>query len=198
MLQLDEDAAAQRAAALPDRQRVLALDPGSLLLGWAILSMDEKLLAAGTEDTKGWSLDRFTAFALSKLGDRDIIAIEGPGLWIRQREGGSVGVRAVMMLHRIIGAVSAIPAIRLGHRVIEWTARDVKLGIAGSSTATKAEVHFILQRTGYVLPQHRAQTCADCRRARPDAITDAAHSPDAADAIALGLYAIRRLLAPDF
>ena len=80
-----------------------------------------------------------------------------------------------------IPAVSAATALP----VMQVPDTDVKQWLAGHRSARKHEVHGVVLLSGAVVPQLRRETCADCRNADGDA----KHSPDAADAAALALYA---------
>lgn len=158
---------------------ILAIDPGSRRLGWAVAS-DQAIVACGAVDVEGRTLAEIGAAVreLAATWEADRACVEVP-------DGSMVGVRSLVAtarLHMVVGAV----AVGAGVPCDLVLAGDVKMALAGRRTAKKHEVHAVLILAGVEIPPLKRQTCPDCRAAggRHD------HSPDAADAAGLAWYAL--------
>lgn len=182
--------------------RLLALDPGTLRMGAAVLDVDLEaeraiLIQAESIVVKGWGPDELAGWLRDFADGCDMIAIEQPGdhpfqsqqsatklwHWIGATEG------AIAMLGVVSGQVCT-PTVR---RVPDG---DVKEALTGRRNGHKYEVHWALVNMGYKLPVRQSKTgsrierCDSCRTVSH---LDPRHSPDAADAIGVGHVAAARL-----
>jgi crossover junction endodeoxyribonuclease RuvC len=159
-------AASPPQEALPERARILGLDPGSITTGYAVIDCigaKSTYIASGSIRTSGESFpDRLQVIyaAVSKL------ALE----WQPQE----VSIERVFM-HR-----NADSAIKLGQargaalcgsfavlpRVFEYAPREIKLAVVGTGAAQKEQVQMMVK--------HLLKLSGDV-------------APDAADAIAIAL-----------
>lgn len=176
--------------------RVLAIDPGTNLCGYALVARSdgprriEALEAAGALEMHGLRLGAICEkvdHLAGELGATQIV-VERPGSWmnIARAKGVNRNLESLTKLYELIGALlGSMHAYGRPCRTV--TDSEVKEAIAGRKSAKKPEVHRVLMAMGLALPQLKRQTCAPCRgEGLPDA-----HSPDAADAIAIGIYAAR-------
>lgn len=166
---------------------ILAIDPGSRRLGWANIrdSGEPEVHHCGAVEVDG--IDGAAAQVEHLLAGLEVhrVVVEIPGGWMRGAKAKR-SIAAVATLYQVIGAVRGL-AVARSLPVLAIPDDAVKLGIGGHRSAAKQDVHRVLRMMGIRVPQVGRQTCAECRSAgEPDD-----HSPDASDAVALGLYAAR-------
>lgn len=165
---------------------VVAIDPGSKLMGWSEFQLNDKLdVTAMRCDVL--DLSRIESFATIadmlnvRMAGADVVALETPGQWLGYQKV-SRSLAGVAVLYQMIGVVR-LCAEREAKRVIVLTDSDVKYALTGRKNASKYEVHNWLKVFGrYEIPALRKTTCDQCRGQG----VDADHSPDAADAAAIG------------
>jgi crossover junction endodeoxyribonuclease RuvC len=139
-------AAQQQAAALPSHARILGLDPGSLLTGYAVIESragEVSYVTSGTIRTQGESLTE----RLQEI-------FTGVDRLTGEYRPEEVAVERVFM-HR-----NADSALKLGQargaalcatfllrpRVFEYAPREVKLAVVGSGSAEKQQVQAMVKR----------------------------------------------------
>lgn len=175
---------------MTDTIKMLALDPGSRFTGWAQIVVREgyphEVRGSGVmhaHQRAGDSLEGLVQQVRDRVDTYDVIAIEEPGPHPFKNRA------AATTLYQTIGAFRAVCVMR-AVRHIMVPDPVVKLALAGREVAGKSEVHWALARLGYQVVQVGRQKCSPCRTAG----MDDRHSPDAADAVALGHVAADRLL----
>ena len=139
-------AAFQQGAALPAQVRILGLDPGSLVTGYAVIELrgvDVSYLASGTIRAQGDCLTE-------RLQD----IFEGVDRLTGEYRPEEVAVERIFM-HR-----NADSALKLGQargaalcatfalrpRVFEYAPREVKQAVVGSGAAEKQQVQSMVKR----------------------------------------------------
>lgn len=178
--------------------KLLALDPGTLRMGAAVLDVDLQaeraiLIQAESIVVKGWGPPELAGWLRDFADGCSMIAIEQPGdhPFLRQESG--------LKLWHWIGAAEgcfAMLALVTPHRfdVRRVPDGDVKEALTGRRNGHKWEVHWALANMGYKLPARktgsRIERCDSCRTVSH---LDPRHSPDAADAIGVGHVAASRL-----
>ena len=163
---------------------VTAIDPGSKRLGIAHFGFygeSFRLLSAEALDIQGITLSAVASTLESEFDAQrpGLVVVETPGAWLGAAKA-SRNLAGVAVLYQIIGVVRLTAERAAEVRVVSDS--EVKWALTGQRSAKKNVIHGRLPMLGYALPQLKAQTCVDCRKAR---LADD-HSPDAADAIAIG------------
>ena len=185
--------------------KLLALDPGTLKMGAALFDFDLKaeratLASAESIITKGWDLSRLAGWLSGQLAQGvGIVAIEQPGDHPFQRQES--GTKLWHWIGALEGVIAMFDQAYDGPTVHRVPDGDVKEALTGQRNGHKYQVHWALQGMGYALPWcGRAPTersrgadkrarCESCQGSK----LDPRHSPDAADAIAVGHVLAARL-----
>lgn len=172
--------------------RVIAIDPGSRMMGWSAFTLDERrdpvAVKSGVHDVAKLELFEVADLLDAQFRGADAVGVELPGAWLGGREK-RINLASYSELYQMIGIVR-LCAERSGARVVVLTDSAVKNATVGKRSATKYEVHQWLRAFGrYVVPQFRKTTCAQCRQHG----ADADHSPDAADAVAIAHVVVEEL-----
>lgn len=133
-----------RAAAVP-LQRILGIDPGTTVLGWGVIeSRGTRLqrLASGTLRGRGERAARLAAIcdAMQELCERFQPAV----LSLEQSFVGD-NVQTAFRLGEARGAVM-VAASRAGVAVAEYSPAQIKVAVAGSGRAAKAQMQDMVGR----------------------------------------------------
>lgn len=134
-----------RRAAAPASRRVLGIDPGTVALGWGVVDVQGASLrrvASGVLRCRGERADRLAAIcdALQAVCER----YRPAALSLEQTFVGA-NVQSAFRLGEARGAVM-VAASRAGLRVSEYTPAQIKLAVAGSGRATKAQMQLMVAR----------------------------------------------------
>lgn len=135
----------ESAGALPAAVRVLGVDPGTVALGWGVVDVRGTRLqrvASGVLRCKGVRADRLalicdTMFELCEQFRPTALSLE-------QTFVGD-NVQSAFRLGEARGAIM-VAASRAGLGVIEYTPSQIKLAVAGSGRATKAQMQLMVGR----------------------------------------------------
>lgn len=132
-------------AAAPPVVRVLGVDPGTVVLGWGIVDARGSQLgrvASGVLRCQGARADRLAAICdtMSELCER----YRPTSLSLEQTFVGD-NVQSAFRLGEARGAVM-VAASRAGIGVAEYSPAQIKLAVAGSGRATKAQMQLMVGR----------------------------------------------------
>lgn len=127
--------------------RVLGIDPGLTRMGYGVVEEAGGQLAelgAGTFET---SPEAATAGRLLLVFERltDLITHWGPDAVAVERVFFKVNARTAVPAMQAAG-VALLAAARSGTDVQEYTPLEVKQGVAGTGTASKDQVRFMVER----------------------------------------------------
>ncbi len=125
--------------------RVLGIDPGTLRLGWGVVEargVQVTCLASGVLRVSGARADRLAAIcdAVGELCARLLPAV----LALEQTFVGD-NVQSAFRLGEARGAV-LVAASRAGVPVVEYSPAEIKVAVAGSGRAAKAQMQFMVAR----------------------------------------------------
>lgn len=134
-----------RRAAPPVAVRVLGVDPGTVALGWGIVDVRGASLsrvASGVLRCKGERADRLASICetLQELCER----FRPLAVSLEQTFVGA-NVQSAFRLGEARGAVM-VAASRAGVGVIEYSPAQIKLAVAGSGRASKAQMQLMVGR----------------------------------------------------
>lgn len=171
--------------------RLLAFDPGSNVLGWSSWEMPEgapaQLVGAGLMRLTSKSIPERVLMVRDHVRSARAthIAIEEPGAFPFRSMAAGTKLFEMIGILRAIAAIEAVDVKLVPDPV-------VKAALAHDAHAPKWAVHNCLLSLGYPLPKVRAIRCGFCHEHG----LDPRHSPDAADAIAVGHVACDMLRSP--
>lgn len=131
--------------AAPAAVRVLGVDPGTLVLGWGVVDARGSRLervASGILRCQGARADRLAAIyeALRELCER-----HQPTMLSLEQTFVGDNVQSAFRLGEARGAVM-VAASRAGIGVAEYSPAQIKLAVAGSGRATKAQMQLMVGR----------------------------------------------------
>lgn len=134
-----------RRAAPPAAVRVLGVDPGTVALGWGVVDVRGATLtrvASGVLRCKGERADRLARICdtLQELCER----FRPLALSLEQTFVGA-NVQSAFRLGEARGAVM-VAASRAGLGVSEYSPAQIKLAVAGSGRASKAQMQLMVGR----------------------------------------------------
>lgn len=185
--------------------KILSIDPGGKVMGWArwrLMALDGKvemaLEDAEADDVSKYGMGQIAAGVRTLARGCEVVVVETPGKWLggslSDRDGGrnkGMNIHGVASLYQAIGAIRAgaedvCPDVRLV--TDDW----VKYAVTGRHNARKYDVHsHMINIHGLQLPRLRKTHCSECRaRGLP-----AEHSPDGADAVAIGHAVVSEMRA---
>ena len=133
------------AGALPPPVRVLGVDPGTVVLGWGVVDVRGTRLgrvASGVLRCQGARADRLAVICdvIRELCER----FRPSALSLEQTFVGD-NVQSAFRLGEARGAVM-VAASRAGVGVAEYSPAQIKLAVAGSGRATKAQMQLMVGR----------------------------------------------------
>lgn len=133
------------AAGPPPALRVLGVDPGTVVLGWGVVDARGTRLcrvASGVLRCRGARADR-----LAEICDamRELCARYQPGALSLEQTFVGDNVQSAFRLGEARGAVM-VAASRAGLGVAEYSPAQIKLAVAGSGRATKAQMQLMVAR----------------------------------------------------
>jgi crossover junction endodeoxyribonuclease RuvC len=136
------DAGATRKGAVP---RVLGVDPGTVALGWGIIEgrgQQVEHVASGVIRARGTRAER-----LAEICDvlSDICARFGPTALSLEQTFVGDNIQSAFRLGEARGAVM-VAACRARLQVAEYSPAEIKVAVAGSGRATKAQMQTMVAR----------------------------------------------------
>ncbi len=124
----------------PVSRRVLGIDPGSNLLGYAILQQDgskQTLLALGTHRTAGTEASEKLQSIYAFLNE--LIELHTPTECALEAPFFGKNVQSMLKLGRAQGVAMAV-AMSKGLPVTEYAPKKIKLSVTGNGNASKEQV----------------------------------------------------------
>jgi crossover junction endodeoxyribonuclease RuvC len=132
-------------AALPPPVRVLGVDPGTLILGWGVVDVRGTRLsrvASGVLRCQGARADRLAVICDTMLA---LCEQYRPGALSLEQTFVGNNVQSAFRLGEARGAVM-VAASRAGLGAAEYSPAQIKLAVAGSGRATKAQMQLMVAR----------------------------------------------------
>ncbi|MBX3023361.1 crossover junction endodeoxyribonuclease RuvC [bacterium] len=134
-----------RAGALPPALRVLGVDPGTVVLGWGVIDARGARLArvaSGILRCQGVRADRLALICDTML---DLCERFRPSALSLEQTFVGDNIQSAFRLGEARGAVM-VAASRAGIGVAEYSPARIKLAVAGSGRATKAQMQLMVGR----------------------------------------------------
>jgi len=131
---------------MAEKYNILGVDPGTNILGYAILTIDGPKLtvpAIGIINLKSYA-DHVTKLKEIYLQLQDIIEIYLPKQMAIEAPFFGKNVQSMLKLGRAQG-VSMAAAITMGLEIAEYSPKKIKVSITGNGNASKEQVAAMLQ-----------------------------------------------------
>ena len=133
---------------MSSNQVILGIDPGTQLLGYGVISVDDKgphYLTMGVFDLRKIK-EPFEKLANIHGGVQELIETWHPTAMAVESPFYGKNVQVVLKLGRAQGAAS-IAATQEGIPVTEYAPRKAKIAICGNGAASKEQVSTMIQKT---------------------------------------------------
>lgn len=132
---------AKTAARRPNRERILGIDPGSIVTGWGLVELDGNLLRHVAHGVVGTSTALGQAERLRRIhcGIEEVIKQYRPAAMSLEKVFFSRNVQSALKLGQARG-MALLAAAQNHIAVSEYAATEIKVAVVGYGHATKEQI----------------------------------------------------------